>query len=770
MKRDQVTLDGNEAVASVAYRATEVIAIYPITPSSPMAEWAGQWATEERPNGWGTVPSVVEMQSEGGAAGAIHGALQAGALTTTFTSSQGLLLMIPNMYKIAGELTAAVIHVAARSLATQALSIFCDHSDVMAARATGFAFLCSNSVQEAMDFALIAHAATLEARVPFLHFFDGFRTSHEVMKVEALGDDDLLAVIDGEQVRKHRDRALTPDRPVLRGATQNPDVYFQARESVNPYYLACPDIVQNTMDRFAAVTGRAYHLFDYVGAADAERVIVIMGSGCGAAEEAVEALVARRKSGDTKVPALSALRGRAFFGRPAGHGADDRRAGPHQRTRRDRRTVLFGHCRGGAGRARHGLLSLPAHPRVVGGRYGLSSKEFTPAMVKGVFDELAKDRPRNHFTVGIIDDVTHTHVDYDPQFVTEDREATRAIFYGLGSDGTVGANKNSIKIIGEGTENHAQGYFVYDSKKSGSMTTSYLRFGPRPIRSTYLITRGNFVACHQFGLLERADVLEAAEPGATFLLNSPYAAAEVWGHLPKHVQEPIIAKKLEFYVIDGYKIAQQAGMGDRINTIMQTCFFAISGVLPREEAIEAIKHAIAKTYGKRGQAVVDKNCAAVDATLMHLEKVDVPALVTSTRGQYVPAAKSPSEFVRNFTAKIIAGKGDSLPVSAMVADGTYPTGTAACEKRNISDEIPVWDSNLCIQCGKCVMVCPHAVIRGKIYDAAAAAEAPATFKSVAAKSRNFPDMRFTLQVAPEDCTGCGLCVEVCPARTRPRPA
>jgi pyruvate-ferredoxin/flavodoxin oxidoreductase len=771
MDRAPVTFDGNEAVASVAYRASEVIAIYPITPSSPMAEWAGQWATEEKPNAWGTVPSVVEMQSEGGAAGAIHGALQCGALTTTFTSSQGLLLMIPNMYKIAGELTAAVIHVAARSLATQALSIFCDHSDVMSARATGFAFLCSNSVQEASDFALISHAATLESRVPFLHFFDGFRTSHEVMKVESLETDDIRALLDDGLVRAHRERALTPDRPVLRGATQDPDVYFQARESVNPYYLACPDIVQNAMDRFAVITGRAYHLFDYVGAADAQRVIVLMGSGCGAAEEAVEALVARgEKVGLLKCHLYRPFAVERFL---AALPATVRTIGVLDRTKEP----------GAIGEPLYldvvaaiseglGMDCCPFKqaPRVVGGRYGLSSKEFTPAMIKGIFDELAKDRPRNHFTVGIVDDVTHTHLDYDPAFSTEDPDTVRAIFYGLGSDGTVGANKNSIKIIGEETENHAQGYFVYDSKKSGSMTTSHLRFGPRPIRSTYLITRANFVACHQFGLLERADVLKAAQPGATFLLNSHYPATEVWDHLPQTVQEQIIAKQLKFYVIDGYKIAQQAGMGDRINTIMQTCFFAISGVLPREQAIEAIKYAIVKTYGKRGEAVVQKNCAAVDATLAHLEEVSVPRHVTSSRPMYVPAANSPSEFVRNFTAKIIAGKGDSLPVSAMVADGTYPTGTAACEKRNISPEIPVWDSDICIQCGKCVMVCPHAVIRGKIYEPALGATAPPTFKSAAAKWRPSsgigPDMRFTLQVAPEDCTGCGLCVEVCPVKNK----
>ncbi len=754
-------------MASVAYRATEVIAIYPITPSSPMAEWAGQWAADEACNAWGSVPTVVEMQSEGGAAGAVHGALQAGALTTTFTSSQGLLLMIPNMYKIAGELTAAVIHVAARSLATQALSIFGDHSDVMLTRATGFGLLASNSVQEAMDFALIAHAATLEARVPFLHFFDGFRTSHEVMKVESVGVEEISAMIDRGAILAHRDRSLSPDRPVLRGTAQNPDVYFQARESVNPYYLACPEIVQAAMDRFARLTGRSYRLFDYVGAADAERVAVLIGSGCGAAEEAVEALIA----GGEKVGLLKCRLYRPFAVEQflAALPGSVRTIGVLDRTKEPGAigeplyldVVAAIHEGLSAGTA---PFSQP--PRIVGGRYGLSSKEFTPAMVKGVFDELAKDRPRNHFTVGIVDDVTNTSLAYDPNFFTEDPAAIRAIFYGLGSDGTVGANKNSIKIIGDETEHHAQGYFVYDSKKSGSMTTSHLRFGPRPIRSTYLISRANFVACHQFGLLERFDVLAAAEPGATFLLNSPYSADEVWDHLPRGIQSKVIERKLAFYVIDGNRLAHEIGVGDRINTIMQSCFFAISGVLPREQAIEAIKRSIGKTYGKRGEAVVRKNCDAVDAALSRMEKVSVPDHATSEIKPYLPAATDPSEFVRKFTAKIIAGEGDLLPVSAMPVDGTYPTGTSRCEKRNISPEIPVWDSGICIQCGKCVMVCPHSVIRGKVYEPALTAGAPPTFESVAAKWRNFPDKQFTLQVAPEDCTGCGLCVEVCPVKNK----
>jgi pyruvate-ferredoxin/flavodoxin oxidoreductase len=767
MNTSHVTLDGNEAVAGVAYRAAEVIAIYPITPSSPMAEWAGQWAAEEVFNAWGLVPCVVEMQSEGGAAGAVHGALQAGALTTTFTSSQGLLLMIPNMYKIAGELTSAVIHVAARSLATQALSIFCDHSDVMSTRATGFALLASNSVQEAMDFALIAHAATLEARVPFLHFFDGFRTSHEVMKVAPLGVEEIRAMIDRESILAHRSRALTPDHPVLRGATQNPDVYFQARESVNPYYFACPEIVQTVMERFAQLTGRSYHLFDYVGAGDAERVVVLIGSGCGAAEEAVEALVARgEKVGLLKCRLYRPFAVEQFLAALPGSvqtiGVLDRTKEPGAIGEPLYLDVVAAVQEGMSA----GIAPFARPPQIVGGRYGLSSKEFTPAMVKTVFDELAKDRPRNHFTVGIVDDVTNTSLAYDPEFVTEDPAAIRAIFYGLGSDGTVGANKNSIKIIGDETENHAQGYFVYDSKKSGSMTTSHLRFGPRPIRSTYLIARANFVACHQFSLLERFDVLEAAEPGATFLLNSPYSADEIWDHLPHIIQSRIIERKLVFYVVNAYQLARESGMGDRINTIMQTCFFAISGVLPREQAIEAIKKSIKKTYGKRGEAVVRKNCDVVDAALSRMETVRVPDRATSEQKPYLPAAADASEFVRKFTAKIIAGQGDLLPVSAMPADGTYPTGTARCEKRNISAEIPVWDSSICIQCGKCVMVCPHAVIRSKVYEPSLAAGAPPTFKSASAKWRNFPDRRFTLQVAPEDCTGCGLCVEVCPVKNK----
>jgi pyruvate-ferredoxin/flavodoxin oxidoreductase len=767
LKRPRVTLDGNEAVAEVAYQVSEVIAIYPITPSSPMGEWADQWSAEHRPNIWGSVPRVVEMQSEGGAAGAVHGALQAGALSTTFTASQGLLLMIPNMYKIAGELTPAVIHVAARSLATQALSIFGDQSDVMAARATGFAMLASNSVQEAMDCALIAHAATLEARVPFLHFFDGFRTSHEVMKIEQLNADDIRSLIDTGLVRAHRARALNPDQPVIRGTSQNPDVYFQARETVNPFYLACPTVVQNTMDRFARLTGRAYHLFDYAGATDAERVIVLMGSGAGAVEETVDALTARgEKVGVLKVRLYRPFSVELFA---AALPATTRAIAVLDRTKEP----------GSIGEPLYldALAAIqeslsraearwPSTPRVVGGRYGLSSKEFTPAMVKAVFDELARDRPRNHFTIGIHDDVTHTSLEYDPAFSTEDPSTIRAIFYGLGSDGTVGANKNTIKIIGEETDNHAQGYFVYDSKKSGSVTVSHLRFGPRPIRSSYLIDRANFVACHQFQFLEWLDVLQAAEPGATFLLNSPNRADEVWDQLPRDMQEGILRKRLRFFVIDGYRVAREAGMGERINTVMQTCFFAISGVLPRDEAIAAIKHAIAKTYRKRGEAVVQKNFAAVDATLSRLEEVHVPAKVSSPRTRRLPVPLIAPEFVRRVTGPQIAGAGDSLPVSAFPVDGTFPTGTTRWEKRNIAKDIPVWDPDVCIQCGKCVLVCPHAVIRGAVYEPSLLAEAPPTFQSAQARWREFKDCRYTLQVAPEDCTGCALCVEVCPAKNK----
>jgi len=760
-----VILDGNEAAASVAYRLSEVVAIYPITPSSPMAEWADQWRSEGKKNIWGALPIVEELQSEGGAAGALHGALQAGAFATTFTASQGLLLMIPNMFKIAGELTPATMHVTARTLATHALSIFGDHSDVMACRSTGWAMLASNSVQEVADLALVAQIATLESRIPFIHFFDGFRTSHEVGKILPISDETLRALLDDKYIIEFRKNALSPDRPIIRGSAQNPDVFFQAREACNPFHAAVPGIVQKVMDRFAKQTGRAYHLFDYYGAPDATRVLILMGSGAEAAEEAVDALNKQgAKLGLLKVrlyrpfdagaflAALpSTVKSIAVLDRCKEPGANG------EPLYKDVVTVLAENA---------ATLPFTAKPAVIGGRYGLSSKEFTPAMVKGVFDELAKPQPKNHFTIGIDDDVSHTSLTYDPEFSTEDAKTVRALFYGLGSDGTVGANKNSIKIIGEQTPNFAQGYFVYDSKKSGSMTTSHLRFGPNPIRSSYLITRASFVACHNFSFLEKMDVLEAAMPGAVFLLNSPYPAAEVWDHLPKTTQEEMLRKKIEFYVIDGYKVAREAGMGSRINTIMQTCFFAISGVLPRDEAIAQIKKAIQKTYGKRGETVVAKNFAAVDHALAHLEKVKLPSAVSSSFDLIPSISGKAPEFVRNVLGEIAAGHGDQLPVSAIPAGGAFPTGTAQWEKRNIAQFIPVWDKDLCIQCGKCVMVCPHAVIRAKVYSPAQGEKAPATFQWAKPKWKGMDQDRYTLQVAPEDCTGCGVCVEVCPVKSK----
>ncbi len=765
--RQIVTIDGNEAVAYVAYRLSEVIAIYPITPSSAMGEWSDEWSARKIPNLWGTVPMVVEMQSEGGAAGAVHGALQTGALTTTFTASQGLLLMIPNMYKIAGELTPAVIHVSARSLAAQALSIFGDHSDVMSVRQTGFAMLASRSVQEAHDMALIAHSATLQARIPFLHFFDGFRTSHEVQKIEQLSKEDLAAMIDEELVSAHRARALTPERPVLRGTAQNPDVYFQGRETVNPYYAACPAIVQKTMDRFAALTGRAYHLFDYEGAPDAERVIVVMGSGAETAEETAKYLAARGE----KVGVVTVHLYRPFSTEhllaalPATTkviSVLDRCKEPGSAGEPLYVDVITGVAEGLAA----GKAPFKNMPRITGGRYGLSSKEFTPAMVKAVFDEMKKAEPKNHFTVGINDDVTHSSLEYDPAFSITDPATVECMFFGLGADGTVGANKNSIKIIGEETENYAQGYFVYDSKKSGTVTISHLRFGPKPVRAPYLISQASFVACHQFTFLERLDMTRYAIPGGVFLVNSIYGPDEVWNHLPREVQKDIIEKKLRFYTVDAYEVAQKTGMGGRINTIMQTCFFAISGVLPREQAIEEIKKSIKKTYGKRGEAVVQRNFEAVDLTLAHLHEVKVPAQVTSTLSRRPAIGADAPEFVRDVLGPMLVFEGDNLPVSAIPVDGTFPTGTAQYEKRNIALEIPAWDPATCIQCGKCVMVCPHAVIRQKVYDPALLAKAPAGFKSTEAKFRELPGTMYTIQVAPEDCTGCALCVEACPAKNK----
>ncbi len=771
MSRPRVTIDGNEAAAYIAHKTNEVIAIYPITPSSPMGEWADRWSAEGRTNIWGTVPQVVEMQSEAGAAGALHGALQGGCLATTFTSSQGLLLMIPNMYKIAGELSPAVIHVAARSLATHALSIFGDHQDVMAVRQTGWAMLASNSVQEVMDFALIAQAAALESRVPFVHFFDGFRTSHEVAKIEPLSEPEIRSMIREELVRQHRERSLSPDRPFIRGTAQNPDVYFQAREAANPYYLSLPLIVQDTMDRFAGVAGRQYRLFDYFGAPDARQVIVLMGSGAEVAQEAVEDL-------NRKGAKLGVIKVRLYRPFSADHflaalpptmeaiAVLDRTKEPGslgEPLYLDVVTAVNESLAKSDARAQ-------AVPKIVGGRYGLSSKEFTPAMVKGVFDELENDQSKNHFTVGICDDVTHTSIDYDAGFSTEAPGTTRALFYGLGADGTVGANKNSIKIIGEETGLHAQGYFVYDSKKSGSGTISHLRFGPEPIHSSYLITRANFVACHQFAFLERINVLKAAEPGATFLLNSPFGPDEVWDRLPGLIQQEIAGKQLKFYVIDGYKVARETGMGARINTVMQTCFFAISNVLPRQQAIAAIKNAIRKTYGKRGEAVVKKNFAAVDKTLENLFAVKVPQIATGNAAMRPAVPAQAPAFVRESLAPMIQGEGDNLPVSKLPPDGTYPSGTSQWEKRNIALEIPAWDEDLCIQCGKCVLVCPHAAIRAKMYAPEKLQDAPGAFLSAPARWKGLAHMRYTLQVAPEDCTGCTLCVEICPAKSKTDPA
>ncbi len=767
MERKRVTIDGNEAAASVAHRVSEVVAIYPITPSSPMGEWADQWSAERVPNIWGTVPSVTEMQSEAGAAGAIHGALQTGALATTFTASQGLLLMIPNMFKIAGELTPTVFHVSARTLATHALSIFGDHSDVMAARSTGFAMLASGSVQEVMDFAAIAHAATLESRVPFMHFFDGFRTSHEVSKIEQLSDDDLRTMIDDGLVVEHRARALNPRRPVLRGSAQNPDVFFQAREAINSFYLRCPHIVQRTMDRFAKLTGRAYRLFDYVGSEDAERVIVIMGSGAETADETVEHLRRRgEKVGVLKVRLYRPFDASAFVDAlprsVRSIAVLDRTKEPGamgEPLYQDVLTALVENRESDGGR-------FAAMPRMIGGRYGLSSKEFTPAMVKAVFDELAKAKPKNHFTVGIEDDVTHTSLAYDADFSTEGDDVFRAVFFGLGSDGTVGANKNTVKIIGEETNDFAQGYFVYDSKKAGSVTVSHLRFGKRPIRSSYLVSRAQFVACHQPGFLDRYEMLRLAMPGGVFLLNTPARPDEVWSTFPREVQREVVEKRLRVFAIDAYRVAQECGMGGRINTIMQTCFFAISGVLPREEAIDKIKGAIKKSYGAKGAGMVEKNFAAVDRTLANLVEINIPARVDAERSRPAAVAPEAPEFVLRFTSRIIGGDGDALPVSAMPIDGTFPTDTARWEKRNIALEIPVWDAEVCIQCNKCALVCPHAAIRPKVYGESDLLTPPSTFKFVDARGAEFKGLKYSLQVAPEDCTGCGLCVEICPAKNK----
>ncbi|HRL11827.1 MAG TPA: pyruvate:ferredoxin (flavodoxin) oxidoreductase [Aggregatilineales bacterium] len=764
-ERMTTMIEGNEAVAHVAYNVSEVIAIYPITPSSAMGEYSDAWSASNKVNIWGTVPSVIEMQSEGGAAGAVHGSLQTGSLTTTFTASQGLLLMIPNMYKIAGELTPFVMHVAARSIAAQGLSIFGDHSDVMAVRATGFSLLASNSVQEAHDLALIAHAATLKTRVPMLHFFDGFRTSHEINQIELATQEQIAQMIDEDLVFEFRNRALSPDRPVLRGTAQNPDVYFQARETVNPFYLAAPEIIQATMDKFAGIFGRQYKLYEYYGSPDAERVIVMMGSGAEAAHETVDYLMARgEKVGVLKVrmyrPFSTELFARALPASVKKIAVLDRNKEP------------------GAGgeplyldvvNALHEAFNadvIAAMPKIIGGRYGLSSKEFTPAMVKAVFDNLSAAKPKNHFTVGINDDVTNTSLEFDPHFSIEPDDVIRAMFYGLGSDGTVGANKNSIKIIGDYTPNFGQGYFVYDSKKSGAVTISHLRFGPRPIRSTYLITKSNFIACHQTVFLERYDMLKDLVEGGVFLLNTPYGPNEVWDTLPRSMQEAMIAKKVRFYVIDAYHVAGESGMRGRINTVMQTCFFAIAGVLSREDALSAIKDSIVKTYGKRGEKIVQMNIDAVDSTVANLFEVTVPQTVTALEDLKAPVPAAAPAFVREVLGAMIAQKGDQLPVSKLPVDGTYPVGTTKWEKRNLALEIPVWDPDVCIQCGKCAMVCPHAVIRIKAYDGAVLENAPETFKHTTVRDREWEGMQYTIQVAPEDCTGCAICVDVCPAKNK----
>ena len=764
-------IDGNQAAATVAHKLNEVIAIYPITPASPMGEAADEWSSRGQTNLWGTVPEIIEMQSEGGAAGTIHGALQAGALTTTFTASQGLLLMLPNMYKIAGELTPTVFHIAARSLACQALSIFGDHSDVMAARMTGFAMLAANSPQEVMDFALIATAASLESRIPILHFFDGFRTSHEIAKITAVDDSIYHAMINDDWVQAHRSRGLSPEHPVLRGSSQNPDVYFQARESVNPYYTKMPDIMQTTMNLFAKLTGRHYHLFDYIGDTRAKYVIILMGSGAETVEETVDYLVKQGESvGAIKVrfyrpfsaeALIAALPAScthiAVLDRTKEPGADG------EPLYKDVVTAIAQHVSSDES-------DFATMPKIIGGRYGLSSKEFTPAMVNAIFDHLKQAKLKNHFTIGINDDVEFHSLDWNVDFRTDAHQHNyQAVFYGLGSDGTVSANKNSIKIIGDSTELYAQGYFVYDSKKSGAVTISHLRFGSEPIHSSYLIASNdaNFVACHQPIFIERYDMLDMAADGAVFLLNSPADAEQVWATLTKKMQQQIIDKQIKLYSIDAYAVAEKTGMAKRINTIMQTCFFAISDILPKEQAITAIKHAVEKTYGRKNKRIVELNFKAIDETLACLHAINVPKDLSSDIDIHSPVPDSAPEFVRNITAKIMAGQGNAIPVSFFPSDGSFPLGTTAYEKRNLALEIPVWETDLCTQCGKCVMVCPHAVIRSKLFPTSELANAPETFKHTPVLGKDFPaDLEISYQVAPEDCTGCNLCVDICPIRDK----
>ncbi len=758
VQRPVVTIDGNEAAALVAYRASEVIAIYPITPASPMGELCDAWSAAARPNLLGTVPRVMEMQSEAGAAGVVHGALQAGALTTTFTASQGLLLMIPNMYKIAGELTPCVIHVAARSLATHALSIFGDHSDVMAVRGAGWAMLCSSSVQETHDFALIAHAATLRMRIPVLHFFDGFRTSHEIAKIQQLAEEDLRVLLDEALICEHRRRALSPDRPVLRGTAQNPDVFFQAREAANAFYEAAPGIVQRTMDEFGQQVGRSYHLFEFVGHPQADRVLVLMGSGCGAAEEAVTVLAARgERVGMIKVRLFRPFASEQFLAAlpEAAHAIAvlDRTKEPGASGE-----PLLQEVACALSTARRGVRHL------IGGRYGLSSKEFTPAMAAAALQELAQENPRPRFTLGIVDDVTHLSLPAKEEAFPEPADVFRAVFYGLGSDGTVGANKNSVKIIAENTALFAQGYFVYDSKKAGSVTVSHLRFSPRPIQSTYLIRQAQFVACHQFSLLDRMDVLERAAAGATFLLNSPYPADQVWQRLPANTRRRIRELELKFYVVNADEVAQNTGMGRRINTVMQVCFFALSEMIPPAAALDQIKQSIQKTYGKRGETVVARNFAAVDQAAASLQRVAIPVENDDTHTA-VPPPPVGENFEDRVLRLILAGQGDRLPVSALPVDGTFPTGTACLEKRSIAAEIPIWDADICIDCGLCALVCPHAAIRLKLFPGEGD-DRPEDFVVKPYGGKEFPGYSLRIQVAPDDCTGCGVCVDVCPARSK----